>query len=170
MFRPNRRRILKIGIILIIASLVLFSVAMVQFSLNTSNYNDIKINPGSSLTFHKNSVLAGDDLEYSVESSSSSYNISSYLLSPSGSHYANQSSVSHSVSEVIIPSTGGNWTLVIVNNDLSSPINVSITYGQVGYITIFTTVFGFVLLPSGIALIGLHAYASHSEKKRNRDR
>lgn len=176
MFRPNRRRIMKIGIVLIIASVVLFSISMVQFSLGTSNYKNLQIGPSSTVKFYKNSVSAGGDLEYSLEpvsvnyTTATGYNLTSYLISPSGQVFANSTMAGNGVSHVIIPATSGNWTLVVINNNANSVANVSITYGQVDYFTIFTTVFGFVLLPSGIALVGLYYYSLREEKKRDRFR
>lgn len=260
MIRPNRRRLRRIGLVMIVASLVLFGVSALVLSHGTSEYS-ITVKPGSSSVLNKPGVSTGDDLTYKV-SFYQNVNVTANLMEPNGTVYSSLSFYTMPTgSNSLLASVSGNWTLQIVNNggyavnlslsldnlnhnpvlinpgskvefytnnvqsdsniqysmglnlnpDLhtslvspdgtvhsylnltsvtsgshtiivpasgtwglhvdnngSLPVNVSVTIGDASYAALGMTIFGFVLLPSGIALIVVHVYAARQEKKRNR--
>lgn len=260
MIRPNNRRLKRIALIMIVVSIVLFSVSVYLLSAGTSEYN-VSTNPAKTSTFYKNSVGTGDDLTYKI-SFQQSVNLTASLISPSGSAYSelnytrlptgpnnviapesgnwtfqllnkaayavnvsvifdnvnyndvsiapfkstsfqdtsvkaqdqmtytinlNQKpniqaelvsptgvvhswlnlSATQSGSNTIIAPNSGSWNLQITNNG-SLPVNLSVTIGDTSYLAIGVTVFGFVLLPGGIALLLVYANSVRMEKKRKR--
>ncbi len=168
MDRPNRRRLLKIGGILIIVSIVLFSLSVYLIDQNTVNAQNVTIGPGSSYTLFKGQISAGDDIDYSVTTTLNPFNVTSYLKFDTGATaaYVNATN-SSSVTNVIVSHSSGNVSLVIVNTG-SGSISVDLSVGSVDYATLLTLVFGFVLLPSGIVLVGIYAYSRYVERKKEK--
>ena len=168
MERPSKRRLLKIAIIFIIVSVVLFSVSIYLIDSNFVTKNGVSINSGSSYVFPKGHVNAGDDIDYTVTSKSGNMNVSVYFLYDTGasSGYANATS-QLSLSNVIVSKYSGNFSLVIVNQG-NSPLTVDLSIGTIGYLTIVSTVFGFVLLPSGIVLLAVNAYSRFVNRRREK--
>lgn len=166
MLRPNRKKLNRIGLILIVASVVLFSVSIALLMQATTTYSNVVVQPGQSSNFYKAGVSAGDDLHYSIQyNTSRNVNVSAYLLSPEGGHYGNISLSPSSYSAVVVAPYSGNWTLIITNHG-NSIVNMTVRLGDVNYATTFAVVFGFALLPSGVVLIGISAYSAHIEKRK----
>lgn len=168
MERPNRKRMLKLGGVMILVSILLFSASIYLIDANTVSHNNVSIPAGSSFSMLKGHVSAGDDIDYSVTSNLNGLNVTTYLSYDTGvtTTHVTSSNVSRVTSVVVAPASG-NLSLVIVNNGPSA-INVDISIGSVDYVTLMTTVFGFVLLPSGIALIGIYIYARRVEKRKEK--
>ena len=168
MFRPRKKKLLKFAALLIIMSVTLFSFSVYSIEQGITKQNSVTIGPGSVHAITKINVSAGDDLEYSVSSQGSSLNISAFLVSPDNSStgYLNISG-GYSGSKVIVAPLSGNWTLMIRNNGNSQAV-VDISLGDVSYLTLMSTIFGFVLLPSGIALLIIYSYARVKERRREK--
>lgn len=168
MDRPNRKRLLKIGGVMILASILLFSASIYLIDSNVASQNNISIPAGSSYTLHKGTISAGDDIDYSVSSNLNGLDVAAYVLFDHGvtAGYTNSTN-STRLSNVIVSPVSGNASLVIVNHGTGT-INVDASIGSVDYLTLITTVFGFVLLPSGIALIGIYFYARRVERRKEK--
>lgn len=168
MDRPNRKRILKLGVILLAASIVLFSLSVYLLDSNSVRNDSITIGPGSSYTLVKGHINAGDDIDYSITTNVNNINVTSYLSYDTGATAAhvNATNTSSVTSTIVSPYTG-NVSLVIVNTG-SSTISVDASVGTVNYVTLVTLVFGFVLLPSGIALVGIYYYSRIVERRKEK--
>lgn len=132
---------------------------------NSLTHNDVVIGSGNSVDFYAPSVQSGSNLVYSI-SSNQVANVTATLVSPDGSPHSSihLSSVSSGSNTIIVPASG-DWSLKIANNG-PQPVNLSVSIGDASYAALGMTIFGFVLLPSGIALIGAYAYEARREKKR----
>ncbi|MEM0155760.1 MAG: hypothetical protein QW597_04055 [Thermoplasmataceae archaeon] len=164
---PNRKRMLKIGISLLVLSIVVFSVSSYFITDHTRSYNEQQIAAGASNPYRLSlvGVSQGDDLEYSISASAPSVNLTVFWSSPSGQHLSDQKLSSNStVTSVIIAPESGNWTLSVVNNG-STTVNATISIGDISYSLIYSVVIGFVLLPAGIAFIALFFYVRRIENK-----
>ena len=166
--RPRRNRIAKIGAVLIIASLVLFSLSVYLVTSNTTSANNVTIAPGSSYTISNGYVSAGDDIDYTVTTNLASFNITTSLTVSSGTSFGNENATQKSsLTEVVVSPGSGNVSLVIKNTG-SQSINVDATVGKIVYTTLLAVVTGLVLLPSGIVLVGLYYYSRHVENRKER--
>lgn len=168
MDRPKRSRALKIGAAFIVASLVLFSLSVYLIESNTASANNVKIAPGSSYTLSNGYVSAGDDIDYTVTTNLAAFNITTYLTVSSGSSFGNESAVQKSsLTGVVVSTASGNVSLIIKNTG-SQAISVDATVGKIIYTTLLSVIFGLVLLPSGIVLVGVYYYSRHVERRKER--
>lgn len=159
---------MKIGGVMILASILLFSASVYMIDSNTAAQNNVSISAGSTFTLHKGLVSAGDDIDFTVTSNLNGFNITAYVLFDHGVTAGSTSSTnSTSISNVIVSPVSGNASLVIVNHGAGT-INVDASIGNVNYLTLITTVFGFVLLPSGIALVGIFFYSRRVERAKEK--
>ncbi len=162
---PNRKRMLEVGVSLILISVIVFSVSAYFISQDTRTLNYQPIAAGGSpinLTA-VNGVSQGDDLEYSITVASASPNVTVYWISPLLSQFGNQTlKTGSTASSVFVAPVSGNWIFVAVNHG-NSTANATITVGDISYTLIYSVVFGFVLLPAGIAFIGLYFYIRRHE-------
>ena len=166
--RPRRGRIMKIGAIFIIASLALFSVSVYLVESNSASASGISVSPGSSYTLSGKYVNAGDDIDYTVTSTLAAFNISVYVSVSSGSAFGKETALQKSsLTGVYVSPATGNVSLVIKNTGPRS-INIDASIGTIGYPTLLTIIFGFVLLPSGMVLVGLYYYSRHVERRKER--
>lgn len=168
MDRPNRKRLLKIGGVMILASLVLFSISVYLIDSNLVSSNNVIISANSTYTLPKGMVSAGDDIDYTINSNLNGFNLTSYVSYDSGATaaYVNATN-SSSVTNVVVSQYSGNISLVVVNHGPGA-INVDVSIGTVDYATLVTTIFGFVLLPSGIVLVGIYSYSRHVERRKEK--
>ena len=167
MFRPRKKKLLKFAVLLIIVSVTLFSYSVYSIEQGITKQTNVTIGSGSVHTIKKINVSAGDDLEYSINSQGSRINVSAFLISPDNSNVGYLNVSDYSGSKVIVTTSSGNWTLFIKNNG-NSQIVVDISLGDISYLTLVSTIFGFVLLPSGIALLIIYSYARVKERKREK--
>ena len=168
MERPARSRIRKIGALMMIASLVLFSLSVYLVDSNTASASNVTIAPGNSYTLTKGYVSAGDDIDYTVTSNLAAFNITTHLAVDSISSFGNETAIQKSsITDVVVSHSSGNVSLVITNTGAHS-ISVDASLGTIGYPTLLSVIFGFVLLPSGIALLGLYYYSRHIERRKER--
>lgn len=166
--RPKRSRILKIGGVLIIASLVLFSISIYLVESNTSSVNNVQIAPGSTYKFVNGNVTAGDDIDYTVTSNLIAFNITTQLVVSSSSPFGNETALQKSsLTNVVVSPSSGTISLFIKNTG-NQTINIDASVGTIGYPTLLTVIFGFVLLPSGIVLVALFYYSRHVERRKER--
>ncbi len=166
--RPRRGRILKIGAILIIVSLALFSVSVYLVESNSTSASGVNISPGGSYTLSGKYVNAGDDIDYTVTSNVAAFNISAYVSVSSGSSFGNETALQKSsLTGVYVSPATGNISLIIKNTG-SQTISVDASLGTIGYPTLLTIIFGFVLLPSGMVLIALYYHSRHVERRKER--
>lgn len=168
MDRPNRKRLQKIGIVLVIVSVLLFSLSVFLIYSNTAHASNVSIGPGSSYTLNMGNVSAGDDIDYSVSTNLQMFNLTTYLSYNTGASagYVNVTN-SSSVTKVIVSPDSGNVSLVIKNTG-SYTINVDASIGIVDYYTLVSLVFGFVLLPSGIVILGVYYYSRYVERQKEK--
>ena len=162
---PNRKRMLEVGVSLILISVIVFSVSAYFISQDTTTLADQHIAAGGNpiKLASVNGVSQGDDLEYSITITSASPNVTVYWISPLLSQFGSHSIITGSTaSSVFIAPVSGNWTFVAVNHG-NSTANATITVGDISYTLIYSVVFGFVLLPAGIAFIGLYFYIRRHE-------
>ena len=162
---PNRKRMLEVGVSLILISVIVFSVSAYFISQDTTTLADQHIAAGGNQIklASVNGVSQGDDLEYSITMTSASPNVTVYWISPLPSQFGNQTVITGSTASfVFIAPVSGNWTFVAVNHG-NSTANATITVGDISYTLIYSVVFGFVLLPAGIAFIGLYFYIRRHE-------
>ena len=171
MFRPVRKRILRIGILILVVSVILFSYSIYSIESGVITHRNLELPFGSSqeISIVERNVSAGNDLQYSISShNGSDLNVSAYMISPSGSHIGSLSIRNASTgSTIIVAGVAGNWTLVIVNNDPQIQF-IDVTISNVGYLSLLGAVFGLVLLIVGIAVIGIHSYIRYMEKRREK--
>lgn len=168
MERPRRGRILKIGIVLIIASVVLFSLSAYLVKSDTSSSHNIKISPGGTYALREGYVNAGDDIDYTVTSTIAAFNVTTQLSLASGGLFGNETATQKSsLTDVVVSPASGNVTLLIKNTG-SQAISIDASVGSIGYPTLLTVIFGFVLLPSGIVLVGINFYSRHVERRKER--
>ncbi len=161
---PNRKRMLEVGISLILVSVIVFSVSAYFISQDTYTYTDNHIAAGGSpFSLSVKGISQGDDLEYSVTMTSASPNVTIYWLSPLNTTFGNKTVTTGSTaSTVFVAPVSGNWTFVAINH-ANATANATITLGDISYTLIYSVVFGFVLLPAGIAFIGLYFYIRRHE-------
>lgn len=168
MLRPNRKRLNRIGLVLIVVSIVLFSVSVALLMQSTNTYSNVYVAPGTSNHYYKAGVHAGDDIHYSIQQTSNgSVNVTAFLIAPDGAHYGNISLSPTTYSAVVVAPASGNWTLVITNNG-NSQVNMTVKLGDIGYLNTFAVVFGFALLPSGLVLLAISAYSAAMEKRKKK--
>ncbi len=162
---PNRKRMLEVGVSLILISVIVFSVSAYFISQDTRTLSHQPIVAGGTpinLTA-VHGVSQGDDLEYSITVTSASPNVTVYWISPLGSQFGNQTlKTGSTASSVFVAPVSGKWIFVAVNEG-NSTANATITVGDISYTLIYSVVFGFVLLPAGIAFIGLYFYIRRHE-------
>lgn len=172
MDRPNRKRLLQIGAILVIVSVVLFSLSVYLVNANTVTKKGIAIAPGASYHLSKGGVSAGDDMYYGVSPTiiTNYSSVTSYLEYGTGATaaYMNASN-SATINKVFVSPYSGNVSLVIVNNGANT-IYVNANLGIMGYPVLISIVLGIALLPSGAALIIIHFYAKRVEKRKEKIR
>lgn len=168
MYRPNKKRILKIGIVLVLVSAVLFSMSMYLLAANSLTRDNINIAPGSSYTLSKIITNTGADIDYTITSTQGSLNVTAYILYGNGATdgYSNVSN-QYSISKVIVSKHSGDASLVIVNNG-NQTLGLHATLGSIDYVTLITTIFGFVILVSGAGLIALYAYSRYADRKKEK--
>lgn len=168
MYRPGRRRILRIGLVMILVSVVLFSASVYLIGSNSLTKDNIKVSPGSTYMLSGITASTGADIDYTVTSAESSMNVTTYILYTSGASdgFANTSN-SYSVSKVIVSKYSGEASLVIVNHG-NQTLNLHATLGSIDYVSLVTTIFGFVTLVGGAALIGLFAYSRYADRKKEK--
>ena len=173
MFRPVRKRIVRIAAIVLIVSVILFSYSVYSIESNVSTHRNVSVLPGSasSVSIHEDGVQAGNDLEYIIAShNGTGINVTAYMLSPSGVHSAALSIINiNQGSKVFVADSSGNWTLVITNNAHTSAV-VDVTITDIGYLYLIGAIFGFILLIVGIVMIGLNSYARVAERRREKNR
>lgn len=168
MDRPKRSRILKIGGILIVASIVLFAVSVYLIESNTTSASSISIAPGNTYTLTGGFVNSGDDIDYTVTSNFSTFNITAFVSITSGTIFGNETAVKKSsLTGVYVSPGSGNISLTIRNTGTQT-INIDASIGTIGYSTLLTVIFGFVLLPSGIVLVGVYYYSRHAERRKEK--
>lgn len=136
-------------------------------TFHSLTHNNVNIAPGGSKYYYDQSVSAQGSMDYGLSLNQvPSLNVT--LIAPDGStHAITQLSNSLSGSQTIIVPTSGTWTLQATDNG-NLPVNISVSYGDVGLAALAMTVFGFVLLPCGIAFVGMYVLAVRREKKRKR--
>ncbi len=162
---PNRKRMLEVGVSLILISVIVFSVSAYFISLDTQtlSHQPIAVGGSNKIGYSVKGVSQGDDLEYSITVASASPNVTVYWISPLGSQFGNQTlKTGSTASSVFVAPVSGKWTFFAVNHG-NSTANATITVGDISYTLIYSVVFGFVLLPAGIAFIGLYFYIRRHE-------
>ncbi|MEM0156880.1 MAG: hypothetical protein QXN26_02300 [Thermoplasmataceae archaeon] len=173
MFRPVRKRIVRIATIILVVSVILFSYSVYSIESNVSTHNNVTVPSGaaSSVSISENGVQAGNDLEYIIAShNGTNINVSAYMLSPSGVHSGILSIVNvNQGSRVFVAGASGNWTLVITNN-AHTLATLDVTITNIGSIYLIGAIFGFILLIVGIVMIGLNSYARVAERRREKNR
>lgn len=141
----------------------------VTISYDSTTHSNVNIKPFNTADYHDPSVKAQSEMSYSI-SLNQVPDVYATLISPGGSvHSSLNLSSTQSGSNTIIAPSSGIWNLQISNNG-SLPVNVSVTIGDTSYAALGITIFGFVLLPSGIALIAIYTNSVRMEKKRRRMR
>lgn len=132
-------------------------------------HSSVIIGPGNSTAFYDKSVSSGSNLVYSMGSNQVG-NVTASLIAPGGTVHSSihLSSATSGTATVIVP-VKGDWLLQI-NNTGPLPVNLSVSLGDASIAALGLTVFGFVLLPAGIALLTAYAYALRREKKRRQMR
>ena len=166
--RPRRSRIIRIGALLIIASLVLFSLSVYLVESNTASAQNISIGPGGSYTLTDRNVSAGDDIDYTVTSTLTTFNVSAYLYVSSGSHFGSENATQKSSLTGVVVSPGSGVLSLTVRNTGSQTINIDVSVGTIGYTTLLTIITGLVFLPSGVVLVGIYYYSRHVERRKER--
>lgn len=128
-------------------------------------HHNVIIKSGGSAQFYDPSVTSEGNLVYSM-SANQVGNITATLIAPDGSPHSSihLSSTTSGADTIIVPSSG-DWQLSVSNNG-EIPVNMSVSIGDASYPALGMTIFGFVLLPAGIALIVSYAYQVRREKKR----
>ncbi len=129
------------------------------------SHANVIIGPGNATKFYDRSVTDGGNLVYSLTANQEG-NISAILKAPDGTAHSSLhlASSTSGTATIIVPSAG-DWTLLISNSG-PLPVNLSVSIGDASIPALALTVFGFVLLPAGIALLSAYAYALRREKKR----
>jgi hypothetical protein len=166
MFRPRKKLVLQIALILIILSVGLFvySASEIHSSVSTSSAS---IGVAKEFNISRN-ASAGFYLEYSITATPSNHDILVYLISPTGAHTQGKYfSNTNGGSSVFIANSSGTWRLVVVNAGNSSA-TVSASFGTINQNVIYGTIVGFISIISGAVLIFLYVYSRAMQKKRER--
>lgn len=150
---PNPTMLIRVGVVLIAASLVLFTVSALQISSGGQAFGEQTLSGHhqSDFNFSRN-VSAGDDLEYTILPSSSHVNLTAFLISPHGSVMDYSNITIASVSRVIVAPYSGHWELVVQNN-ANTTANFSASMTDIAYSSLLMLDFAIALLPSGGALL-----------------
>ncbi len=155
----------KIGIVLIVISIVLFTLSAYQVSRGSSNSQNY-LNAGQSINLSKE-ASSGDYISFYIIFNGPTTSLSAYMQSPSGKEYINEFNRYGNTTGSIIGNQQGLWYLHVKNTGTTN-VTIEIDYQVVSYYVIATIFVGFVLLPIGIALIALHYYIIRREKKRQK--
>ncbi|MGC8608531.1 MAG: hypothetical protein ACP5UV_01525, partial [Thermoplasmata archaeon] len=134
----------RIGIIVIVVSLVIFTMSMYQMN-SDSLQSDQYLAEGHSVTLAKE-ASTGDYISFYVIYKNSSTSLSTYLSSPSGTEYVDHFSNYGNTTGSIIGNQNGQWYLHIKNTGTVNT-TIDVYYEAVPYYVIAAIFVGFVLLP-----------------------
>ncbi len=138
-----------------------------SLTYNNSVHSNVVINSDQSRSFSAPNVTNHSSLSYSI-SLNEVTNLTAELVSPQGTSYAPSSMNGPlSGSGTVITPRAGNWSMQL-NNNGDLPVNVTVSIGDIGMGTLGIIVFGFVLLPTGIAFLAMYVAVARREKKRRR--
>ncbi|BAB59208.1 TVG0067031 [Thermoplasma volcanium GSS1] len=140
----------RIGVVIVLVSLILFGSSIFYISRDTSSYSHT-ITPGSSIEITKEAAVS-EYLSYKILFVSSSSSISSYLSSPDGTHYTFSHTMNTSGSMMAVQS--GPWSLIVTNTGNTTE-NVEVVFSIVPQPVFFMLYISLALLAFGIAAIVL---------------
>lgn len=154
------RNIARVSYILIVIALVLFALSVELIYSDSpmkwpaSPESHFQVGAGSNTSLHYNaSISKGDDLFYTASSNQTFANVSIYLLEPTGPKIPlkNITGTTQVSGQIVLPQPG-NATFLLVNNGNRSAY-VNLTADRISYLTVYTLVFAFASMASGIVLL-----------------
>lgn len=169
------RNIARTSYILIVIALVLFSISIVMIYSNsaqkwpTNPANPLVLAPNEKTSLVYNTpVHQGDDIYYSALSNDSYANVSIFLVEPSGKSISlSNLSGTIQISGQIVASETGNVSFLLVNHANRSTY-MNLTADRISFYTIYTLVFGFSTMASGIVLLVVASRVKRSEGRLSR--
>ncbi|MEM3675538.1 MAG: hypothetical protein QXV22_00610 [Thermoplasmataceae archaeon] len=170
LIRPNTKRMLRIGEIAILISVLIFGISIYTLDHSILSENNRYIQPGGTFSMVIYNVSQGDDIEYTVSTLGYPENVTGTLLSPSGyavEHFSMNGT--SQINKVLISNSSGNWTLILKNWG-SSAAEINANVGDIGSLVLYLVVIGFILLPFGIVMLGLYAFTRRHQRERERRR
>lgn len=167
------RNIARISYVLIVIALVLFSLSVVliysdsaaKWPSNPNNPLILEPNGGSVSLPYNVSINQGDDIFYTASSNNSHANVSLILLEPSGAKIAlGNITGTKQISGQFVVAQSGNVSFQLVNHANKSTY-VNLTADRISFYTIYTLVFGFATMASGIVLLILASRIKRGERR-----
>ena len=160
---------LKIGIVLLIVSVVVFSVSIFGIYSTINGFTHEDSTTSSPLVFSIN-TSAGEPLSYTVEiRSNTSNNFTTYLKSPDGQKFLEANFTGAGVSKSMVATENGEWHLYVVNHgDKNSSISVHL--GTLPYYLEAGAYFGLAALVIGVILLIYSFDMGRRERNRQAER
>ncbi|MCY0851607.1 hypothetical protein [Thermoplasma acidophilum] len=159
----NIKKMSAIGSIIIVISLVVFSVAILSISRDTGVYT-VNLSPQASENISRYAGL--DDLiSYRITFNNVTGPLSSYLISPTGIRSPYHSSPLNTTGNVVADESGL-WSLYILNTG-NRTIQLTVELTVVPESTMFTVLAAFTLLPIGIVILIFNPVKNRIEKFKN---
>ncbi len=160
---------LKIGIVMLIVSVVVFSVSIFGIYSTINSFSNETASHSGPLVFSIN-TSSGEPLSYTVEvKSNTSNNFTTFLTSPDGSRYLESNFTGSGVSKSMVASESGEWHLYIYNNGNRNS-SVSVHLGTLPYYLEAGAYAGLTILVIGIVLVIYSFNMSRREKNRQAER
>ncbi len=160
---------LKMGIALLIVSIVVFSVSIFGIYSTINSFTDVKSRGPSPNIFSIN-ASAGEPLSYTVDiNTNTTNNFTTYLLSPGGQIYLESNFTGAGVSRSMVANQNGNWHLYVLNRGNQSS-NISVHLGSLPFYLEAGAYAGLTILVVGIVLIIYSFDMARREKNRQAER
>ncbi|KAA8922390.1 hypothetical protein [Thermoplasma sp.] len=162
--RVNLRTISAIGALVVVLSLVIFSASVFSISRDTNVYS-ISLNPGESENISRYAGL-NDYITYRITFINLTQPLSSYLISPSGSHSSGHG-IPINTTGSLVADESGPWSLFILNTG-NRTVYLTVEYTVVPEGIMYAIIAAFTLLPIGIVIIILNPLKNRIDKWRKR--
>ena len=162
----GREKFWKIGALLIIISVVLFSLSILAVYGSVSTHDNVNFQQAGKSVSYKYYVDEGNTIQYSIKVvNGTNFSVSSFLLAPNGVKSNSINFTGSSASSSIIATTSGNWTLTVTSNN-NSNLTLDIYFGNLPSYEGDAVIYGFTLLVVGIGLIGIYYMIKRRENER----
>ncbi|MGP6239283.1 hypothetical protein ACNF40_02550 [Cuniculiplasma sp. SKW4] len=160
---------LKIGIILLVVSVVVFSVSIFGIYNTINSFTNQDSTNSSPLIFSIN-TSAGEPLSYTVEvRSNTSNNFTTYLKSPNGEKFLEANFTGSGVSKSMVATQSGEWHLYVLNRGNKSS-SISVHLGTLPYYLEAGAYLGLTVLVIGIILLIYHFDMGRRERNRQSEK
>ncbi|WP_297216372.1 hypothetical protein [Thermoplasma sp.] len=161
----NLKILSTVGAIVIILSLIIFSISVLSISRDTNVYN-VTLNPQQSENISRYAGI-NDYLTYRITFVNVSSAIASYIVSPNGIHTAQHQNPLNTTGSLVTDESG-TWSLLIMNAG-NRTVYLTVEFTVVPETVIFALISAFTLLPLGIIMMIINPMKNRIDKwKRKR--